>query len=221
MSILLATLVDHCRSAYNSADGDTFFTDAWFISMTWRAETELAIQGWVIEDTFTTTSAVGTRELAWPSNTLAIREVRYDSKKLQKVTLADDPKSDNTDPSGTPYSYAIWDNTIIMFPTPNTAGETIQVRCYVAPDRLSAFIDPLNVPDEYQIQLSDYIIAQMAFKDQNISLGSVYMQKWEQTVERCREQRRRRLRGDRQMVVKDTYFGTDTIWNRNGGIFDE
>jgi len=67
--------------------------------------------------------------------------------------------------------------------------------------------------------MADYILAQMCFKDQNLALGQVYLQKWEQTVERCRQQRKRRLRGDKQMVVKDTYFGGDNS-NRFGGVFN-
>jgi len=219
MSISIGQLIGICQTSYNSAAGDTFFTDAWYISMIWRAETELAIQGWVIEDTFVTTSVSGTRELAYPTNTLAIREVRYAYKKLSKETLAEDPKTDVTDPSGTPYIYAIWDNTIILMPTPNVTGDTIQVRAYVSPSQLLSSTDTLNVPSEYQVQMADYILAQMCFKDQNLALGQVYLQKWEQTVERCRQQRKRRLRGDKQMVVKDTYFGSEGS-NRFGGVFN-
>jgi len=218
MAITIGTIMDHCRSAYNAV-GDTFFPDSWFTSMIWRAETELAIQGWVIEDTFTTASVSGTRELAFPSNVLAIREIRYDNKKLTKVALADDPKTDAVEPTGDPYHYAIWDNTIILMPTPNVSADTIQVRAYVSPSQLSAATDPLNVPDEYQIQLSDYVLAQMAYKDQNLSLGNTYAQKWEQTVERAKQQRRKRQRGDRNMQVRDTYFGSDLSWPNNG-VFD-
>lgn len=218
MAITIGNLMDHCRSAYNAV-GDTFFPDSWFISMIWRAETELAIQGWVIEDTFTTTSLDGTRELAYPSNTLAIKELRYDNKMLKKVTLAEDPKTNSVEPQGQPYQYAVWDNTIILMPTPNENGKTIQVRAFVSPAQLSASTDPLNVPDEYQIQISDFLLAQMSYKDQNLSLGNTYAQKWEQTVERARQQRRRRQRGDGQMRVRDTYFGSDLAWPANG-VYD-
>lgn len=219
MTMTIGQLIDHCQLAYNSAVNDDFFPNQWFITMIWRAETELAIQGWVIERTYTTTSTSGTREIAWPTNALAIKEVKYDYVPLKKVTLKDDPKSDVTDPSGTPTAYAVWENTIIMYPTPNVTSDVILVRAFMAPDQLSATTDSLNVPDEYQIQLVDYVLGQMALKDQNLQLAQVYLQKWEQTVERCRQQRRRRLRADKSMRVRDTYFGTDGIGVFADGIW--
>ena len=206
MTMTIGQLTDHCQQAYNSAIGDDFFPLPWYIAMIWRAETELAIQGWVIEKTLATVSIAGTRELAWPSKTLAIREVRYDSKWLNKVTLKDDTKYDGSEPTGEPDSYAVWENTVILFPTPDISAKSIQLRCYMAPEQLINAVDPLNVPDEYQIQLCDYVLAQMAFKDQNLPLASVYMGMWQQTVERARQQRKRRLRSDKNMVVKDAYF---------------
>jgi hypothetical protein len=204
----LAQIIDHCQLSYNSATGDDFFPIAWYVTAIWKAESELAIQGWVIERTFTTTSVDGTRSLAFPSNCLAVREVKYDNTWLKKVTLKDDTKTSLAEPEGDPTSYAIWNNTVYMFPTPNTNGDTITLRCYMAPDQLVLMTDPLNVPDEYQIQLVDYVLAQMAIKDQNIALGQLYLQKWEQTVERARQQRKRRMVADQNFVVRDTYFGS-------------
>lgn len=213
MTIAIGTLIDHCRMAYNAAINDTFFTDSWFFTMIWRAETELAIQGWVIEDTFTIPSVAGTREIAWPTNVLAIRELRYDYKKVNHVSLADDPKSDISDPTGDPTTYAVWDNVIIMFPTPDTSDDVIQLRAWVTPQILASSVSPLNVPDEYQIQLADFCLAQMAFKDQNIALGSVYQQKWEQCVERARQQRKRRIHGDKNFCVRNAYIDGDVTYN--------
>lgn len=211
MTMTLGQIIDHCRSSYNSAEGDDFFKDSWFITTIWRAESELALAGWVIEKTYTTTSTSGTRTLAWPSNCLAIKEVRYDYDELDMVRLDGDPKTSSTDPSGTPESYAVWDNYIYLFPTPDTDDDTIQIRCFMAPDQLSASTDPLNVPDEYQIVMIDYIIAQMAIKDQNLPLANAYLQKWEQTVSRVKEQRKKRLRAHKNLQVKDVYFGGDNM----------
>jgi hypothetical protein len=214
MTLSVTNLIDHCKQAYNAV-GDSFFSDVWYYSMIWQAETELAIQGWVIETTLNTTSVTGTRELAWPSNCLGIREVKYDYKNLKKVSLDNDPITSVGGYSGTPNSYAVWENTIILFPTPSATGDAIQIRCYMSPDVISIPTAPLNVPDEYQIQLSYFVLSQMAFKDQNLSLGQIYLQKWEQVVERARQQRKRRLRADRNSRVKDVYFSD---WAMSGGI---
>ena len=214
MSMTLQSLSDFIRSAYNSAVGDTFFTDSWLITQIWAAETQLANEGWVIENTYQTTSAVGTRSIAWPVNCLAVKEVRYRGEKLFKIDLENDPKNDDNNPTGRPTSYAIWDKEIILIPTPDTAADTIQIRTYQAPAQLSNATDSLNVPDEYQICIADKVIAEMAIKDQNISLAREYMSKWMVCVEKAKQNQRRQKRSDKQARTKDYYFGTDTVSNR-------
>jgi hypothetical protein len=214
MSMTLSTLTDFIRAAYNSAEGDTFFTSAWMIKQIWAAETQLANEGWVIENTYQTASVNGTRSLAWPTNCLAIKEVRYKGTKLLKVDLENDPKNDDSNPTGTPSSYTVWEKEIILFPTPDTDADTIQIRTYQAPSELSAATDPLNVPDEYQICIADKVLAEMAIKDQNLSLANMYLSKWEQCVSKAKQNQRRQKRSDKQARTKDYYFGTDAVSNR-------
>jgi hypothetical protein len=214
MTMTLSSLTDFIRSAYNSAEGDTFFTSNWMVTQIWAAETQLANEGWVIEQTYSTTSAIGTRTLAWPINCLAIKEVRYKGKKLLKVDLENDPKNDENNPTGEPRSYTVWEKEIILFPTPDTAGDTIQIRTYQAPSQLVLATDPLNVPDEYQICIADKVIAEMAIKDQNIGLSREYMNKWTMCVIKAKQNQRRQKRSDKQARTKDYYFGTDPVSNR-------
>lgn len=205
----LSSLTDFIRSAYNSADGDTFFTSQWMITQIWAAETQLANDGWVIEKTFTTPSVAGTRSLVWPTNCIGIKEVRYKGKQLLKVDLENDPKDDENNPTGTPTSYAVWEKEVILFMTPDTDGDTIQVRTYQAPSQLVNGSDVLNVPDEYQICIADKVIAEMATKDQNIGLAREYMSKWLACVEKAKQNQRRQKRADKQARTKDYYFGSD------------
>jgi hypothetical protein len=205
----LSSLTDFIRSAYNSAEGDTFFSSQWMITQIWAAETMLANDGWVIEKTYTTPSVAGTRSLVWPANCIGIKEIRYKGKQLQKVDLESDPKDDENNPSGTPTSYTIWEKEIILFMTPDTNGDNIQVRTYQAPAQLVNGSDPLNVPDEYQICIADKVIAEMAIKDQNIGLAREYMSKWMNCVEKAKQNQRRQKRSDKQARTKDYYFGSD------------
>lgn len=214
MSMNLQSLTDFIRAAYNSAEGDTFFSSSWMVTQIWSAETQLANDGWVIEKTYTNTSVSGTRILAWPSNCLAVKEVRYKGDKLLKVDLENDPKNDDNNPTGRPTTYAVWEKEIILFPTPDTDGDTIQIRTYQAPSQLSAATDPLNVPDEYQIGIADKVIAEMAIKDQNIALAREYMSKWMMCVDKARQNQRRQKRSDKQARTKDYYFGSDAVSNR-------
>jgi len=214
MSMTLSTLTDFIRSAYNLASDDPYFNDPWMIKQIWAAETELANEGWVIEDTFTTTSTSGTRVLAWPANAIGIKEIRYKGEKLNRVDLAHDPNHDDSAPTGRPGSYAIWEKEIILFPTPDSDDETIQIRTYQAPSELSAATDVLNVPDEYQICIADKVLSEMAMKDQNLALSREYAAKWLACVVKAKENQRRQKRTDKFARTKDFYFGSDPVSNR-------
>lgn len=210
MALTASDIMTRARERYNATD-DTFFSDQMLRALLFSAQEKLAKEGWVIEKTYTTTSTSGTRELSFPTNTLAIKEIKYDYKNCKKLSLSKDPKTDSTDPTGTPHSYAIWDNVIILYPTPDTTGDTIQIRTFAYPQDLISNTTEIDVPDEYRDDLISYLLAHMALKDQNIPLYQQYITTWYQTVEKAVQQRRKMLRADRPARVKDEYFGYDTF----------
>jgi hypothetical protein len=208
MAYTLTELSDVIRQRYNAV-GDPYFSDDMIRNAIFQAEATLAKEGWLIEDSFSTTSVIGTREYAFPTNTLAVREVRYNNDPLVKIPLKYDPKSGTAEPTGTPNEYGIWDNVIFLFPTPDTALDTIMVRTFVYPQRLTAS-SALNLPCEYQIDVCDYVLAQFALKDGNIQLHNAYMSAWLAIVDKAIKNKARMLRADRCAVVKDTYFSDDS-----------
>jgi len=208
MALTVSDIQTRARERYN-AEGDTFFSDQMLRALIFSAQDELAKEGWVIENTYQTDSTADTRTLTYPENTLAIKEVRYDYDKLWKLPLRRDPKTSTSDPTGTPRAYAVWDDNIILYPTPDTTGDVIQIRTYSYPQDICSNTDPIQVPQEYRDDLIDYVLAHMAIKDQNIPLYNTYIAQWRLTVLKAKEQRKRRLRADRPARVKDEYFGSD------------
>lgn len=208
MALTVSDIQERARDRYN-ATGDKFFSDQMLRALIFSAQEELAKEGWVIEKTYTTTSTSGTRTLTWPDNTLGIKEVRYDFDKLWKLPLRSDPKTSTSDPTGRSRAYAVWEDTIILYPTPDETGKTIQIRVYAYPQDVTSNTAPLEVPQEYRDDLINFVLAGMAMKDQNSALYDRYLAKWLDTVEKAKEQRKRRLRADRPSRVKDDYFGSD------------
>lgn len=208
MALTVSDIQQRARERYNAED-DLFFSDQMLRALIFSAQEELAKEGWVIENTFQTDSVADQRGYAYPDNTLGIKEVRYDFDKLYKRPLRSDPKTSTSDPTGTPRGYAVWDNTIILYPTPDTSSDTIQIRTYSYPQDITTNNSALEVPQEYRDDLIDYCIAHMALKDQNTPLYNVYIDQWRLTVQKAKEQRRKRLRSDRPSRVKDDYFGSD------------
>jgi hypothetical protein len=210
MALTVSDLMERARQRYNAV-GDDFFSDKMLRDAIYDAQTDLAKEGYVIEKTFETTSVAGQREYTYPENTLSIKEVRYDSDKLQKVSLRDDPKTSNDDPTGTPADYAIWDEVIYLYPTPDTDDETIQIKCYAYPQDITSNTDNLEVPQEYREDIITYINYIMAQKDQNFTLSDRLLVRWEQSIAKAKRQRQRRLRGDSFAQVNDAYFTSQVI----------
>ena len=210
MALTVSDLMGRARQRYNAV-GDDFFSDQMLRDAIFDAQSDLAKEGWVIEKTLETTSVADQREYTYPDNTLAIKEVRYDSDKLCKVTLRDDPKTSNDDPTGTPADYAIWDDVIFVYPTPDTTGDTIQIKVYSYPQDITSNTDSIEVPQEYREDIINYLNFIMATKDQNFTLADRLLARWETALERARRQRQRRQHGDDFYTVRDCYFSSSNI----------
>ena len=210
MALTVSDLMERARQRYNAV-GDDFFSDQMLRDAIFDAQTDLAKEGYVIEKTFETTSVADQREYTYPENTLSIKEVRYDSDKLQKVSLRDDPKTSNDDPTGTPADYAIWDEVIYLYPTPDTTGDTIQIKCYAYPQDITSNTDNIEVPQEYREDIITYVNYLMAQKDQNFTLADRLLARWQDAIFKAQRQRQKRLRGDSFAQVTDVYFSSQVI----------
>jgi hypothetical protein len=210
MTLSVTNIMTRARERYNAV-GDDFFSDQMLRDLIFDAQSILAKEGWVIEKTFTTPSIADTREYSYPVTTLGIKEIRYDNVKIDNVKLRRDPKTNSTDPTGKPIQYSLWNDTIILYPTPSTSDETIQIRVYAYPSDITSNTSAIEVPEEYKEDLINYVLNWMALKDQNTPLADRYEKKWEEAVLRAKKQRKRRLRSDSNTRVTDEYFGSDPI----------
>lgn len=195
------------RERYN-AIGDPHFSSAEIMTIIYQASMELANECFVIERTFSTTSTSGTREYSYPTNAIAIRRVEYNGVKLEPAPLEADPKTSTTSPSGTPAQYAIWNGELVLFPTPDTTGDTIKVFAYTEPQEVTSS-STLEVPSEYHLAMIDFILSVMYAKDQNTGMATFHRELWEKSVNRIKRTRAKKLRGDQFAVVRDVASGPD------------
>jgi len=206
----VSDIQERARARYN-ATNDKFFSDQFLRECIFDAESQLAKEGYVIENSLVTDSIANIREYAYPDNTLAFKEVRYNYKKITKVALRFDPKTSTTEPTGTPRTYAVWDNVIVLYDTPDEDGKRIQIKVYSYPQDIETNTSSLEVPQEYREDLIHFCLAQMAMKDQNTALYDRYIDRWDKKVLQVKRDRKKRLRADSPARVKDDYFGTDRI----------
>lgn len=202
-----AEIESACRNRYN-AIGDSFFSSEMILDLIYQAEMEMANEAFVIEDTFQTTSTAGTREYAYPTNAIAIRRVEYNGEKLEPVALEEDPKTNTTAPSGTPGEYAIWENTLILFPTPSASADVIKVFAYCQPQALTTSSTALDVPARYHLAIIDYVLESMAAKDNNLAAAQYYGGKWQKSLRDIKRTQAKVKRGDQYAIVRDVSTGT-------------
>lgn len=195
------------RRRYNSVSDTNFYAQADMFQWIYEAEMEMAIRAKVNEVRDTSISTVdGTRTYAFPTDMFEIKRVEYDGDKLGKVddrgedtiNLGD---SDSTE-TGTPAHYRVWDETFYLRPIPDSA-KTLTVDGYKLPTALTTASTTLTTPKGYHTFLIDYVVAQMAFKDENYTAYDRNLAKFENNlVTKVIATEARRKRGDRPAIQR-------------------
>lgn len=194
------------RRKYNAV-GDTFYTDAYFYDLIYEAETELAEQSLCIQKVYSTTSVASQREYGWPTNAIAIKRIEYDGNKLRKSNFREDDaltlsQSDTTE-TGTPDFYQLWDRTIYLRPIPGTSSLTIKIFSYDMPSLQSTGGATLDTPTHYHKDIVNFVVANLAAKNQDNKTAQYYLSLWERAVERARRWEAKRKRTDGPAIVQN------------------
>ena len=204
------------RNKYNST-GDTFYTSSEIVDYIYQAQLELAQVCPIIEAVYTTTSVASQQEYSYPANTSIIKRVTYDGKKLSPFTLRDDDAvtglSSVTTTTGTPEFYAIWGRVLYLRPVPATAALTIKIFSINEPQAMTVS-SALEVPSLFHMDIVDFVVSQMAHKDENSRAALTYEARWEKAKIRAKAWAQKRKRGDAFAAVQSeeqhavTQFGT-------------
>jgi hypothetical protein len=201
-------LITKARQRYNAV-GDTFFSDSELYDLIWEAEIELAMETQCIEDTFSTTAVSGQREYVKPSNCIAVKHVTYNGVTLVPVNLDEDDiltgYDEDTTATGTPTNYAEWESSIFLRPTPNSSSTTIKLWFYAKPTQVTQ-ATTLEVPEEYQLAIIDFIVHNMAKKDCNENFAAYNLQRWENSKIKFRAWEAKKRRRNQAAHVQNLDF---------------
>jgi len=139
-----------------------------------EAQREINRQNAVLQQTATTTLNAGQADYSLASisppiyeiNSLLINGRRVGnisvSQAEESISLAD-PESEET---GAPQFWYEWANTITFWPVPSTAG-TIKIRYTAIPTDIAADNDTLTMPDEYFMDIINYVLKMAYEMDEN------------------------------------------------------
>ena len=192
------------RNKYN-AIGDSFFFQDEILGYMYEACLELARHAKMIERTYTTSTVASQQEYSYPTNTIAIKRITYDGKKLKPITFREDDAitglNQSTTSAGTPQYYAIWNETIYLRPIPSSVA-TLKIFSYNEPSALT-ITSTLEIPTQFHMDIVNFIVSEMASKDLNYTAADRYLQKWERAKIEARKWQRIKNRGDSFSTVQD------------------
>jgi len=199
-------LASAARRAYNANDSDPFFSDQQIYEWIYDAEMQLAMEAFVIKSVLTTSTVVGTREYAYPTNAIKIRRVTYDGENLEEMTFREDDlltgANETTADTGTPVAFVDFDQVIYLRPLPDQV-KTLQIYCHLQPSGIPTALSVLDTPDEYHPSIKTYILQQMSVKDKNYEGARYYGQLWQQAVVEARRFEMQKKRGSRMRIVQN------------------
>ena len=192
------------RQRYNAV-GDDFWSDEEIYNTIFQACLEFC-SACPLEATYSTTSVANQQEYDYPTNVVAIKRITYDGRKLVPYTFREDDVStilnQATTSTGTPDSYATWNNIIYLRPIPSTAGLTIKIFGYIEPQPVTSG-STLEIPVRYQMSLINPVLAEMAAKNKNYEGFERYRSLWEKDLMRAKKDYRLGKVGDAFQVVKN------------------
>lgn len=185
------------RDLYNGT-GDTFFTDVQMYNWLWQACHVLAKKAWLIERTFTASTVAGTQDYSYPTNTIAIKRITVDGKKIKNINHRQDDSitlSNSTSATqGYPIYYTDFNYTISMRPIPDSVY-TIQIYSYNDAQTIGA-TSVLEIPTLFHFDTVDYLLLRMFGKDKDLANMSFYGAEWESHVKDAIAYKARRKRTD-------------------------
>lgn len=191
------------RNKYN-AIGDSFFGQAEIFDLLFDACNQLARECLVIKSILTTSTVASQQEYTKPTNTISIKRITYEGKKLKPITMREDDSITGLDQSstseGTPSFYYEWDTSVFLRPIPSGVG-TLKIFAYSSHDTITSS-STIDIPTEYHMNLVDYVVSEMCAKDQNFQMANWYLNKWQTFKVQCLAFEKKKIRGDSFAAVQ-------------------
>jgi hypothetical protein len=192
------------RDLYN-ATGDSFFSDTLLNSLMTEACNQLAEHGNLIERTYTTTTVANQQDYAYPTNTIAIKRLTLDGKKIKRVTHRQDDaltlSNQASTQTGFPVYYTDFDYTISFRTIPDTVY-TLKIYSYNMAQSITN-TSTLEIPSLWHFSIVDYLLYRMFTKDKDAAMMQFHRGEWEKTLIRARQYKAKMKRTDSFTTVQD------------------
>lgn len=202
----ITDVITAVRRQYNAV-GDSFYSDEEIIALIYQACLDMSAEcdGKLIERVYTTSTVASQQEYTYPTNTMSIKRITYNGKKLDPIDFREDDAitglNQSTSSTGTPQYYAIFNETIYLRPIPTDVG-TLKIFSFNEPAELT-LTSVLEIPTQFHMNLREFVVAELAAKDSNSAAYDRFQIRWEASKKRARKWVMKRKRADSFGQVKD------------------
>lgn len=171
------------RDLYNAV-GDTFFSDTLMYNWMWQGCHELAKKAWLIESINSQNTVAGTQGYAYPTNTIGIKRITVNGKKIKRITMRDDDaitlSNQAVTSQGWPIYYTDFNYTIYLRPIPDGVY-TMNIYSYSDHTAITASTT-LQIPPLFHFDLVDYLLWRMFAKDKDMANMTTHAAMWSEHV---------------------------------------
>lgn len=212
----ITEFVDYVRNMHN-ATSDSNWSDSEIYQLCKAKANEVLSLIGLVEATDTTVSVASTQAYAYPTSAIVIRRVLYSGKALKRLSFREweARKVSGTNPTGTPSEYVLWNNQILMVPTPTASADTITIYSEKEQSAISSASSTIDLPTVLHGRLAEGVISLMYAKDLNPSMATFFENRWDNVhLPAFREFKLRRREGYGAFMVADS----DTALNTDFGV---
>lgn len=201
----LSDIIQAAKEQYN-AGGDSFWSESEYLRLIYHACLQLSTEGLVIERVFSTNTVIDQREYLYPTNTISIKRVEWNGKKLQPIDFTEDDSltlvNSTTTSTGDPSHYAVWNETLYLRPIPSSV-QALKIYSYNEPQEITSILATIEIPSLFHYDVVDYILCKMYAKDKDLTTSQYYLALWNEHLAKAKRWKSKRKRGDGFKVVKD------------------
>jgi hypothetical protein len=193
------------RRMLNAAGSSFWSSDEIIGDYLYMAAMEMASETFCIENRYSTTSVSSQEEYAKPTRSLAIKRVTYDGEKLKPISAQQRDSIDlntNTTITGTPQYYDWFDESIILFPAPDSSSKTIKIWSYDEPSRPTS-TSTLEIPTRFHGYLVIGTAYYMSLKELGHPHVSRFEVQWAMSIDKVRKSVRLRNKDNFHTVLHE------------------
>lgn len=200
------------RQQYNAV-GDTNWSQSEIMTLIYGGCLEMARDCKIIERTYSTTTVASQQEYSFPTNTIGIKRITYNGRKLVKTSFKEDDYLTGNNQASTGEGdvrfYQEWNETIYLRPIPPEAL-TLKLWCYVEPQAVTT-TSTLEVPTQFHLCLVDYVLSRMYAKDKDFASAKYFRDLWDLHLKKAMAWQQKRTKADAFAAVQDEESMANTI----------